>query len=193
MNNPSLHWKQPNYFLSQELPSTVRQWLLYPNSMTKQLKQASLDRQSQFKINILNEGLGLLSAKVYEQKIFSCRLVYSREVQIFSGSTILMYAHSVMPKTETALIKRRFRGLGFKPLGEILFEDKTIDRSPFNVTKIYPASKEYHLATMNQKEQPFVWSRQSYFSQKQQPFLLLTEYFSPNLFTFLSGPVSHDF
>lgn len=192
MRNPSLNWKKSDHFSSQQLPKTVRRWLLYANSMTKQLKQASLDRHSQFKIKILHEGLELLTTKMCEQKIFSCRFVYTREVQIFSGSTLLMYAHSVIPKTEKILIKRQFRGLGFKPLGEILFEDKTIERSSFNLAKIYSTSKEFHLTTMSQKGHSFIWSRQSYFSQKQQPFLLLTEYFSPTLFTFLSGSTKHD-
>lgn len=173
------NWKDPAYYPMNLLTSDVRRWLLHPYSMTKQLRQACECQNKPFAIKIVTEQLELLPANIVEKIKQSCRFAYTREVQIFSGETILMYAKSSFLKTQNFFLKRKFRGLGLKPLGEILFQSSQLNRSSFEIAKIH-SGKEFNLTTLGNDEQS-IWARQSYFFD-QEPFLLLTEYFSPNLF-----------
>lgn len=132
------------------------------------------------KLSVLGEGLEIARSLSSEYAIFSCKYLYMREVEISLGDTLLMLARSVMPKTENFLLKRSFRGLGDHHLGSILFTNK-IKRSPYKVAKISVTSKEDMMKKRGNGDgnlPAHIWGRQSTF-EYESPFLLLTEFFSP--------------
>ena len=180
------NWKKPQYVSSLQLPAKVRQWLLYPDSMTQQLRKMSALFKQELTIKLVDEQLEILPGSDAMDALFPCRWVYSRETQLFAGSTLLMYAKSLIPKDQNSLWKRMFRNLGQQPLGQILFSDANFKRSDFEIAKIFPKTTEYNLVTFANKLEPeFIWARRSFFYE-HIPCLLLTEYFSPTLFTMMN-------
>lgn len=180
------NWKSASCFSNNLLPAEVRQWLLYPDSMTVVLKHMCQTLNHKLSLKILTEQVEVLPNHTFVETLFHCRLAYSREIQLFADSTLLMYARSLLPKNVNPMMKKIFRCLGEKPLGEILFDKNEVKRSPFVITRIFPEMEEYKLATeLNDYKPDFVWARQSYFWQ-QRPFLLLSEYFSQDLFLMMN-------
>lgn len=178
---PLCHWEL------NALPRT-KQWLLFRGSITQQLNQLGLNDQEQVTIKILRESLLKTRPLSPEDKFFHCKYLYSREIQLYLGKTLVMYARSLMPKDESSLIKKQFRNLQNRALGTLLFGSIHVRRSPFLVAKIRPDQESYHLATdpALSMADP-VWARCSHFSRtdteipddRLSPFLLLTEFFSP--------------
>lgn len=182
-------WKRPEYFSTQQLPQDIRSWLLYSHSMTHQLKHACQLADRKFSIKVLNEQLELMPQSICDELNSTCRYAYIREVQLYAGKKVVMYAKSFMPKNEHCILKRQFRGLGHKPLGNLLFTN-SINRSQFNLAKIFPEKKEYHYLDSDLLPY-FIWARKSCFFNNQ-PFLLLIEYFSSNFFALMKEKTQHE-
>lgn len=159
---------------------------MYSGSFTKKIL-ALKGAEARFNIKILGEQLELAKKSSYEFSIFNCHYVYSREIQIFLDDYLLMYARSVMPQNVAPFYKRQFRGLGARPLAEMLFSAFPLQRSPFEIAKIHPMQREYVLANEANVSSPrFLWARRSVFSAAQD-LLLLTEIFSPSLIELISN------
>lgn len=171
-------WKKPAQFSHNELPSVIRRWLLYTGSFTK--KGQTLLPKATMRIQILKEDLEMAPSSSFEYQLFRCHYIYVREIKIFLGDYLLMFARSVMPKTAPANLKHQFRGLGHQPLGHLLFGTKNIQRSSFEVAKFFPNDREFCLVTSNGMASPFLWARRATFCSKVS-LLLLTEVFSPAL------------
>lgn len=179
-------WKNSRCFSALQLPKEIRAWLLYPDSLTEQLKKECKHQKKKMHIVVLEEHLEFIPDLAFETKIFDCRLAYARHIQIYSDSTLLMYAKSLMPKNDNVMRKRQFRGLGEKPLGEILFAMSGIIRSAFELSKIPANFTEYKLTHNNEQLSPaYIWARRSIFSNPL-PFLCLTEYFAPDFFALMT-------
>jgi chorismate--pyruvate lyase len=170
-------WKNPRCFSKGELESHIAEWLLFSGSFTQKIKKSY--RSMPLTITTLNEQLERSKQSSYEYPLFKCRYMFVREIYIFLGEFKLMYARSVMPKTASTLYKSNFRNLGKKPLGTMLFNKNKFDRSPFEIAKIRPDTREYFLAGGVKHQVPFIWARRSVFSVNGDAFLLLAEYFSP--------------
>ncbi len=176
-------WKEPHFFSKSELTPEIKRWLLFSGSFTQKLVRISKESQQEVKIGILNESLETAKELALEYGLFHCKFVYTREILIFLGEALVMYARSVVPKTENFLFKKRFKGLGEHPLGEILFNCPRITRSQYNLAKVTSMHKEYSLAAWGSKGFPkYIWARRSTFNI-DKPFLLLTEFFAPNFWT----------
>ena len=100
-----------------------------------------------------------------------------RQVLLCCGDRPLVYARTVIPVTTIRGAQRRYANMGSRPLGAMLFADRTMQREAVEVGKL---PKDHAANQYSQYDAPF-WGRRSVFrvSGKQ---LMLAEYFLPELF-----------
>lgn len=157
----------------------IQDWLATPNSLTQKLKATYPDLE-----------VVVLSEKVEEplvsesQKLGIARneLAWVRCVVLKANNRHLVYARTVIPFMSTQNPWHELQTLGNKPLGEVLFEMPSIQRSPFEFSKDtlgYWPHLINHLNTPELRNRPS-FARRSIFKQKGAP-LLLTEVFLPGL------------
>ncbi len=169
-------------YTRQDLNGEWAKWLCYCGSFTEKVRAFSTST-SPLTIQIIKEGVGL--AKDGIDAFFDCRYFFFREILIYLGNRKLMFARSVMPKTASWQYKKKFRGLGSRPLGEMLFARQGLIRKELKIAKISSDYPEFGLIANNENNHTsFIWARQSIFT-KEKNILLLTEYFSPLFIRYL--------
>jgi chorismate lyase len=151
-------WRAVYCYTSGELPPENRYWLLDNGSLTGRLVANCRGR---FNVQRLYQGwqTPLLS----EQRLLSQpprELALVREVVLRDGDTPIVFARSVFPLTCLQGRLRHLRQLQNKPLGEILFKNPGMHRSPFELAKITPRSD--YLPADIQGDEP-AWGRRSRF------------------------------
>lgn len=109
-----------------------------------------------------------------------------RQVLLCCGDTPLVYANTVIPATTIQGAQRRYANMGNRPLGAMLFSDRTMRREPVEVG-ILPAK---HPASQYTRSVEPVWGRRSVFRVAGKP-LLVSEYFMPELITAGRPPGGH--
>ena len=100
-----------------------------------------------------------------------------RQVLLCCGDKPLIYARTVIPLTTIQGAQRRYANMGSRPLGAMLFADRTMRREDVQVA-ILPAS---HEANQFSKADVPVWGRRSVFRVAGKP-LLVSEYFLPDFY-----------
>jgi chorismate--pyruvate lyase len=106
-----------------------------------------------------------------------------REVYLYCGDRPVVFAHSILPTQALQGGWQYLTGLGSRPLGEVLFSDKTVRRGKIEVTQLRPGSALYAqvLARSSTKRPPSVWGRRSLFYLPQGA-LMVCEFFLPDFF-----------
>lgn len=156
------------------MPVALRGWLLDRGSLTQRLIDAS---GGQFRVEVLSQhmALPLLSeANALGLPTRQCAVV--REVILYGGGEPWVYARSIIPvKTLTGRL-RSLRTLDNRPLGALLFKDKTMQRGDIEITCM---NTENHLQPrLPQDIKSTIWGRRSVFYLDQKP-LLVSEMFLP--------------
>ena len=99
-----------------------------------------------------------------------------RQVLLCCGDKPLVYARTVIPATTIKGAQRRFANMGSRPLGAMLFADRTMRREAVQVSLL----AESHDANRYVKADAAVWGRRSVFRVSGKP-ILVSEYFLPEL------------
>lgn len=196
-------WRAPGCYSELSSAPQVKRWLLFQGSITQQLNHLSKRLNKDIKVCVLHQGLERAKTLTLEHALFTCKYLYVREVQLYLGETLVMFARSIIPRDESCMIKRYFKGLGEQALGTLLFQP-FIERTHFYLAKINSNLSEYALSVATTAHHPeFIWARCSAFYHKhrnenlknkalstnpldskkmsdQKCFLLLTEFFSPD-------------
>jgi chorismate lyase len=103
---------------------------------------------------------------------------FIRKSLLKCDNQILVYARTAIPEKTLSGKNQKLTELGEKPLGDVLFNDKTTYRSDIRYAKI-PVNCELHKeATKGSDITSELWVRQSLIYIEQQP-LLITEIFLP--------------
>jgi chorismate--pyruvate lyase len=171
------HWRPGHGLRPAGLSDEMADWLFDGESLTKRLKQAC---GRNFNVKLLRQN--------YERPLLCERRALGmddraqalvRQVHLCCADQVLVYARSVMP---LALLQGNSRGLahlGGRPLGELLFRDKTMQRSPMEIARIEPGDLFYGwaLAEGAAVKGP-LWGRRSVFRLAGRP-LLVNEIFLP--------------
>lgn len=100
-----------------------------------------------------------------------------RQVFLCCGDRPLVYARTVIPKLTAQGARRRYANMGNRPLGAMLFSDRTMRREDVQVAEL-PAS---HEANKYIESDGPVWGRRSVFRVSGKP-LMVSEYFLPELY-----------
>lgn len=171
---PSLHAWHPH----PSAPLPLRDWLLTPGSLTRRLagRSAAFNvlRLRQTAARAFNDEEGLVGLRPGQRGLV-------REVFLRDGDTPLVYAHSVTALAGMRGPWRTLSKLGSRPLGEALFVDPLIRRTPLRFRHIdahHPLYRRLagHLGGLP----PRLWARRSLFYRDARP-LLVTEVFLPAL------------
>ncbi len=155
----------------QNLPATQATWLYAAGSLTQHLQQAL---QSIIQVQVLTEQWQVPDQQEAKRLALpqTKQLVYLREVNLCAHDQVLITARSLFPRPSYQALESALTRLGNRPLADILFNEPTIERSPFEIAFIKQNSVTY-------------WARRSVFYYTQQP-LLITECFLPIFWQCLS-------
>ncbi|VAW53325.1 Chorismate--pyruvate lyase [hydrothermal vent metagenome] len=99
-----------------------------------------------------------------------------RQVLLCCGDKPLIYAKTVIPVATVRGAQRRYANMGNRPLGEMLFADRTMRRETVHVAKL----TKTHIANQYVNGDEDVWGRRSVFRVSGKP-ILVSEYFLPEL------------
>ena len=99
-----------------------------------------------------------------------------RQVVLCCNEQPLVYARTVIPVTTIQGAQRRYANMGNRPLGAMLFADRTMQREAVEVA-ILPATDVANQYTSSNEP---IWGRRSVFRVSGKP-LLVSEYFLPEL------------
>jgi len=129
-----------------------------------------------FSVRVISQHWQKLNAE--EASAMSLKHVHSalvRQVLLCCGEQPLVYARTVIPVTTVQGAQRRYANMGSRPLGAMLFTDRTMRREDVQVA-ILPDSHEAN--QFSRADEP-VWGRRSVFRVAGKP-LLVSEYFLPD-------------
>ena len=182
--NTSL-WRQQRHVPRGLIPPPIAPWLFDVASLTQRLRQVCQGHfqvrvVSQQRVRPLRDERVALDMRDHEHALV--RMVY-----LLCDGQPWVFARTVIPLRTLSGAQRRLARLGSKPLGEMLFADRSMRRSEVEVARLVPGGKLFGLiATANsnagtadlaQQPQP-IWGRRSVFYLQDKP-LLVSEMFLP--------------
>lgn len=129
-------WSTHNGFGRQ-----VRRWLGASGSLSARLAQQG----TVFSVQVLNQGRQPLhSDEARALGLSGRRPGYVREVVLSVDGVPLVFARSVTTHAHSLGPWRAIRGLGTRPLADVLFKRTGIRRAPLEFAKLSPASRLAH-------------------------------------------------
>lgn len=180
-------WRRGRVPASQRPGPEMADWLFDLDSLTKRLKRAG-----RFRVVVLSQRL--------ERPLFCERralnlpdrgLALVRQVHLYCDGQIKVYARSVLPFDLLTGGGRGLAKLGGRPLGERLFRDKSMRRSPAEISPVNAGDLFYQWGvTADVKTQGEIWGRRSLFELAGQP-LLVNEVFLPPLPSSIGFRIKH--
>lgn len=173
--NSKQRWYRRHQLFNQAIPPLLLPWLFDASSLTARMIDLC---GKDFSVRVISQHWQKLSAE--EASAMSLNHVRSalvRQVLLCCGDQPLVYARTVIPVTTVQGAQRRYANMGSRPLGAMLFADRTMRREGVQVTRL-PAKHEVNKYT---KIAEPVWGRRSVFRVAGKP-LLVSEYFLPELF-----------
>jgi chorismate--pyruvate lyase len=155
-----------------------RDWLIDKGSLTKRLQLRAKDFKVK-PIKVLNAKPQIDEAALIGLARHQVGLL--REVQLIDELAPVVFARSILPLSSLSGVWLGFRKLGNKPLGEILFSNSKLKRTPLMFKKLQRHQALYQLATTHIVEKPStLWARRSLFMLGNAQ-ILVTEVFLPGI------------
>lgn len=164
-------WRSPALFV----PDRLHGWLTDPHSLTARIRA----RCRQFAVRPLMQGRARAGTEEAGLIGVDRAHVRTREVLLYADGVPVVFAHSVVSMDDVRGAWRMFAGVGARPLGELLFADARIARSPLAVRRLdvrHPLYRRVRAAGLA-VDAP-LWARRSLFMRAGRP-LLVTEVFLP--------------
>lgn len=173
-----IFWKPAKLIQRISPKKHIQQWLSTQGSLTARLRL--LDPS--LEVRVLSEQLERpLASESQSLNLEPNELAWVRCVLLRGGEKNWVYARTVIPNFSDNNPWISLQTLGNKPLGEVLFQDNTIQRTPFTFSRqalnLWPYLAIHISVNPTQK---IGYARRSVFSQQKYP-LLLTEVFLPCL------------
>ena len=172
-------WLPRRRLVTTSIPEDALTWLFDPASLTRRVRAMCGEC---FRVRVLRQH--------YARPMFNERRVLAmadhergmvRHVQLLCDGEPLVFARTVIPLSTLKGARRRLARLGDRPLGEMLFADKSLQRLEVQVARIGPAHDLFTDATASLRVKPAViWGRRSVFRLKGKP-LLVSEIFLPRI------------
>jgi chorismate--pyruvate lyase len=169
------------------LPVSLRKWLSAPGSLTARLRL-----HGQVSVQVISQGRRTLWAQ--ERAALRCQEGYVREVVLRIDGRPAVWARS---STTLRAVKgpwRAIKGLGNRPLAELLFEHNQVRRDPLSFGLLgQQAPQRRHLTAQWARLTPPTtdrapsWARRSVFRHRGHP-LQVMESFSPWVTQLFAGP-----
>lgn len=160
---------------------SLRAWLRAPGSLS-----ARLARHGRFEVQLLRQATAKLRAPERQQlgaPRRGCTLV--REVVLRVDGEPLVWARSSLHKSTLAGPWQALKGLGRRPLAELLYQDRRVQRSTLQPKRLSPygptrrqMQRQWLQATGTPAPAGMLWARHSVF-KRQGALLRILELFHP--------------
>ena len=179
MSKREAAWMPMRRLHLRSLPAHVEEWLSDPGSLTARLIEYCDGR---FHVRLLSQQWSrpleserqVLSMAMGEQALV-------REVELWCDTMPLVFARTLIPVTSLKGRVRELTMLGTRPLGAVLFSDKSTRRELFEVAELRNQHALFERATRSLGTLPVsLWGRRTRFKYADQP-LLVHEIFLPTL------------
>lgn len=171
--------KSKNRWLKRPIASQkYRQWLIERGSLTARLK-ANFNQFSVQSIQLryaraMVDEHGLLKLGLHQHALI-------REVMLKGQGQSLVFAHSVLPRASMRGAWNKLGRLGNRPLGEALFANPIVKRTPIEYKKLTARHALFLAATQHLQISPqYLWARRSKFTLNCAT-ILVTEVFLPQI------------
>ncbi|WP_455207075.1 chorismate--pyruvate lyase family protein [Kaarinaea lacus] len=172
-------WRPKRQLHHLKLEPKLANWLFDSSSLTERLIHAC---SGAFSVQILLEGWGhpmLNEAKRLNMRPSS--YAWIRQVHLLCDDQPWVFARTVIPPHTLRGKLRRLARLGKKPLGAVLFADKSMQRTEMEIACIPAGQQLFQLATHHKAPATkSIWGRRSVFFLKGNP-LLVSEIFLPEI------------
>lgn len=168
-------WYRADRLHRGRVPANVRPWLFAPGSLTAHVRACCPRR---FHLCVLREGLA--PPRPDERRALRLpagRQARVREIALCCAGEPLIVARTVIPLTSLRGRQARLAGLGRRPLGALLFADRSTRREPYEIARL--ALRQAGIATPPPVPVP-VWGRRAVYRLGGMP-LLVCEFFLPAL------------
>ena len=149
-------------------------WLFDASSLTARLIDLC---DNDFNVRVISQHWQIIdNEEAAAMSLEDERSALVRQVFLCCGDRPLVYARTIIPRLTAQGARRRYANMGNRPLGAMLFSDRTMRREDVQVAEL-PASHEAHKYI--ESDGP-VWGRRSVFRVSGKP-LMVSEYFLPAL------------
>ncbi len=168
----AIHW-HPYTVPRRDLAPVLRQWLINPDSLTARLQQLSA---GDFSVRILSQCWRRPHhSEARTLGIDPRQLALIREVVLYGRGQPWVYARSILPRTTLTGRLRRLARLDNRPLGQLLFSDPTMYRSPIEIACYTPDHPQLPTTPANN----VLWARRSSFFLDNKPLLVCETFLDP--------------
>jgi len=169
-------------------PPAVAAWLTAPGSLTARL----IAHSRAFRVQRLHQHTALCLADE-ARAIGMARpgRVLEREVLLRCDGTAVVFAHTVVPLSNSASDWPLFGGLGERSLGSTLFYDPRVRRGQLEFARLragHPLVQRAALALADASPDPIYYARRCLY-RRHQGSLLVTEVFLPPVLELLPAPL----
>ena len=167
-------WYRRHQLFNQTIQPELLPWLFDVSSRTARLIELG---GKDFSVQVVSQQWQKMSTD--ESSAMALKHTHSalvRQVYLCCADKPLVYARTVIPSTTIQGAQRRYANMGSRPLGAMLFTDRTMRREAVQVAKL----PEFYDAQRYAENDEAVWGRRSVFRVAGKP-LLVSEYFLPGL------------
>ncbi len=172
-------WRALKHVSGEKPPPQLLFWLMDAESLTKRMRTLCGER---FRVALLQQN--------WQRPMRSERIALNmtergvgliRQVHLMCGDRPTVFARTVIPRTTLRGKQRRLAQLGSKPLGEMLFSEKSMRRGEVQIAAITVGQRLFSQALADGgKGVTSIWGRRSVFWLDNKP-LLVSEIFLPAL------------
>jgi chorismate--pyruvate lyase len=167
-------WYRRHQLFNHSIDPDLLTWLFDASSLTSRLVGLC---GSDFSVQVISQQYQKLdSAEASAMAVKNVRAALVRQVLLCCEGEPLVFARTVIPVTTIQGAQRRYVNMGNRPLGAMLFADRTMRRESVEVAML-PAT---HDANQYAEGNDVIWGRRSVFRVSGKP-LLVSEYFLPEL------------
>ena len=182
----STHW-----FDAQDcsLPEELLSWLLDPNSLTARLKSHC----QQFRVELLGQKIETCQQNESVDLIPSGTKILVREVLLFCDDKPQVFARSLLPLSSLTGAEQALANLGTQSLGQVLFNNPSLERQTIEVAMFNAESSVGKLAKYldmpirktkeSSQYSENLWGRRSIFVLENKP-LMVAEVFLPDAYAY---------
>ena len=161
----------------------MRAWLFDPCSLTQRLQQACADSgRGGFAVRVLSQCR--MRPHRDERRLLGMpehQLALVRQVHLTCAGQPWVFARTVIPVRSLSGRGRRLACLGNRPLGAMLFADRSVQRGRLQVARLTPGNAVFTSAVSGLVNIPDeIWGRRSVFHYAGRP-LLVNEIFLPGV------------
>lgn len=153
----------------------ILSWLLDETSLTKKLEQQC----DQFSVQVKQQINTNAQTSPLSSSFSPSETLLVREVVLYCDNVAHIFAQTEIPHSTLSNTQEKLVNLGSKPLGKVLFEDKTLQRGKIEIAE-FPVGSPLHdfITSLQQTCDHSLWARRSLFYIGEKP-LLVSEVFLP--------------